>query len=66
MTDSDSIRPAYRTLPGLTFSQAEVNFILGHSLRSLYEDLLNMPVPAHLEMLLVQLEKRDRDQKLGV
>ncbi|KLK91732.1 hypothetical protein AA309_18420 [Microvirga vignae] len=65
MTDSISLRPAYRTLPSLTFSQAEVNFILGHSLRSLYEDLLNMPVPAHLEMLLVQLEKRDRDQKLG-
>lgn len=71
MMDSDGPRPVDQTLPGqaflpgLTFSQAEVNFILGHSLRSLYEDLLNVPVPEHLKMLLDQLEERDRDQNLG-
>lgn len=65
MMDSDGPRPVDRTLPGLTFSQAEVNFILGHSLRSLYEDLLNVPIPEHLKKLSDQLEERDRDQNLG-
>ena len=41
---------------GLTFSQAQVNFILGHALRSLYQDVLDTPVPEHLAVLLLQLE----------
>ena len=44
--------------PGLTFAQAEVNYILGNSLRSVYKDLLQQPVPAHLQALLDQLEER--------
>lgn len=58
MTDSHVICPADRTLPGLTFTQAEVYFILGTSLRTLYQDLLRQPVPSHLQTLLDQLDEK--------
>jgi hypothetical protein len=44
--------------PGLTFAQAEVNYILGHSLRSIYQELLQQPVPSHLLALLDQMETK--------
>jgi hypothetical protein len=40
----------------LTFSQQQVNFILGHSLRSIYQDTLNSPLLERLKTLLAQLE----------
>jgi hypothetical protein len=40
----------------LTFSQQQVNFILGHSLRGIYQDTLNSPLPERLKTLLAQLE----------
>lgn len=61
MADSDAIRPVDQVLPGLTFTQAEVYFILGTSLRTLYEDLLSQPVPDHLRALLDQLGERPPD-----
>lgn len=39
----------------LNFSQAQVNWILGQSLASIYQDLLKAPVPEHLQALLDQL-----------
>jgi hypothetical protein len=53
--ESDSMREIPNSL---TFSQEQVNIILGHSLRSVYQDLLNTPVPEHLKALLDQLEQR--------
>ncbi len=45
-------------LNSLTFQQQQVSFILGHSLRSLYEDVLNAPIPGNLQTLAAQLEPR--------
>jgi hypothetical protein len=42
----------------LTFSQAQVTFVLGCSLRSIYEDVLNAPMPEHLTALVRQLEAK--------
>ncbi len=42
----------------LSFSQEQVNFILGHSLRSIYQDVLDAPVPDHLKALVARLEER--------
>jgi hypothetical protein len=44
--------------PSLTFSQTQVTFILGHSLRGIYEDVLNAPMPEQLTALVHQLEAR--------
>jgi hypothetical protein len=33
-------------LNSLNFQQQQLSFILGHSLRSLYEDVLKAPIPA--------------------
>lgn len=44
----------------LTFSQEQVNFILGHSLRSIYQDALNLPLPENLKTLIAELEARFR------
>lgn len=41
----------------LNFTQAQVNWILGQSLASIYQDLLKAPVPEHLEALLNQLHE---------
>jgi hypothetical protein len=42
----------------LNFSQEQVTFILGHSLRSQYQDLLAAELPGHLKALVEQLEKK--------
>ncbi|WP_244610314.1 NepR family anti-sigma factor [Microvirga pakistanensis] len=42
----------------LTFSQQQVNFILGHSLRSVYQDTLDSPLPEPLKTLVAQLEAK--------
>jgi hypothetical protein len=42
----------------LTFSQEQANFILGHSLRSIYQDLLAAPMPEHLNALVDRLEEK--------
>jgi hypothetical protein len=44
----------------LTTQQQQVSLILGHSLRSLYEDVLNAPIPDSLLALAAQLEPRTR------
>lgn len=41
----------------LNFTQAQVNWILGQSLASIYQDLLKAPVPKHLQALLNQLDE---------
>lgn len=45
---------------GLNFSQAQVNWILGQSLASIYQDLLKAPVPENLQALLDQLDEEPR------
>jgi hypothetical protein len=46
------------SLNRLNFSQAQVNFILGHSLASIYQDVLKQPMPDQLRGLVHQLERR--------
>jgi hypothetical protein len=41
----------------LNFSQEQVVFILGHSLRSVYEDVLAADMPEHLKRLVLKLEE---------
>ena len=43
----------------LNFSQEQVTFILGHSLRSQYNELLAAELPEHLQALVDQLGKAD-------
>jgi hypothetical protein len=44
--------------PGsLNFMQAQVNWILGQSLASIYQDILKAPVPQYLQDLLDQLNE---------
>jgi hypothetical protein len=45
-------------LNSLSFQQQQVSFILGHSLRSLYEDVLKAPIPADMQTLAAQLEPK--------
>jgi hypothetical protein len=40
------------SLNSLNFSQAQVNFILGHSLASIYQDVLKQPMPDQLRGLV--------------
>jgi hypothetical protein len=47
-------------LNSLTFQHQQVSLMLGHSLRSLYEDLLNAPILDSLQTLAAQLEPRTR------
>ena len=47
-------------LNSLNFQQQQVSLILGYSLRSLYEDMLNAPVPDNLQALAAQLEPKKR------
>jgi hypothetical protein len=46
-------------LNSLSFSQTQVNFILGHSLASIYQDVLKQPIPAHLMALINRLDRGD-------
>lgn len=53
------------TLNGLAFTQAQANFILGHSLASLYQELLNAPIPEHLKAIIDRLDDRGPSMKEG-
>ncbi len=50
------------SLNSLNFSQTQVNYILGHSLASLYQDMLKQPMPDQLGTLLHQLERKLSDR----
>lgn len=43
----------------LNFSQEPVVFLLGHSLRSLYHDVVDADLPEHLKALVRQLDRTD-------
>jgi hypothetical protein len=45
-------------LNSLNFSQTQVNYILGHSLASIYQDVLKQPMPDQLRGLVHQLERK--------
>ena len=48
-----------REIPSsLNFSQEQVAFVLGHSLRSLYDDVLADDMPEHLKALVHKLEEK--------
>ena len=48
-----------RQLPdSLNFSQEQVTFILGHSLRSQYDDILAADLPDRLKALVHELENK--------
>jgi hypothetical protein len=48
-----------RDIPNtLNFSQEQVVFVLGHSLRGLYEDVLEADLPEHLKTLVLKLEEK--------
>jgi hypothetical protein len=49
---------AKRIPDSLNFSQEQVTFILGHSLRSQYQGLLASELPDRLQALVEQLEKK--------
>jgi hypothetical protein len=42
----------------LNFSQEQVVFFLGHSLRSLYANVLAADMPEHLKALVLKLEEK--------
>jgi Anti-sigma factor NepR len=42
----------------LNFSQEQVTFILGHSLRSLYNDVVTADLPDRLKALVQELENK--------
>jgi hypothetical protein len=47
----------------LTFSQAQVNHILGYSLAKLYQDLMKAPIPEKLQALLDEIAAATQDQQ---
>ncbi len=47
------------SLNSLSFTQTQVNFILGHSLASIYQDMLKQPIPAHLMALINRLDRKN-------
>jgi hypothetical protein len=48
-----------RDLPSsLNLSQEQVVFVVGHSLRSLYDDVLADDMPEHLKALVLQPEEK--------
>ena len=49
------------SLNSLGFSQTQVNYILGHSLASIYQDVLKQPMPDQLRTLIHQLERKHSD-----
>ena len=58
MQQSNNHSWAYQALNSLSFSQEQVAFILGHSLRSQCEDSLASELPDRLQALVEQLEKK--------
>ena len=49
------------SLNSLNFSQTQVNYILGHSLASIYQDMLKQPMPDQLRGLILALERKLSD-----
>jgi hypothetical protein len=48
-----------RDIPStLNFTQEQVVFVLGHSLRSLYDDVLADDMPEHLKTLVLKLKEK--------
>ncbi|WP_262030752.1 NepR family anti-sigma factor [Microvirga sp. Mcv34] len=48
-----------RDLPSsLNFSQEQVVFVIGHSLKSLYDDVIAADMPEHLKALVLKLEEK--------
>ena len=48
-----------RDIPStLNFTQEQVVFFIGHSLRSLYDDVLADDMPEHLKTLVLKLEEK--------
>jgi hypothetical protein len=58
MQQSNDHSWAKRIPDSLNFSQEQATFILGHSLRSQYQDLLTAELPDRLQALVEQLEKK--------
>ena len=56
MQQSNSNQWAKQIPNSLNFSQEQLTFILGHSLRSLYDDVLAAELPGRLKALVEQLE----------
>jgi hypothetical protein len=56
-SNSNRDRAGYM-LNSLTFQQQQVNFILGHSIQSLYQDVMREPIPVHLQALAEQLDRK--------
>jgi hypothetical protein len=55
----NNIRDWSREIPSsLTFSQEQVVFFIGHSLRSLYDDVIAGDMPEHLKALVHKLEEK--------
>jgi hypothetical protein len=53
------IRDWSRDIPSsLNFSQEQVAFVLGNSLRSLYDDVIAADMPEHLKALVLKLEEK--------
>ncbi|MBD2750641.1 hypothetical protein IC232_28735 [Microvirga sp. BT688] len=52
-------QPWAKQIPNsLNFSQEQVTFILGHSLRSLYDDVVTADLPDRLQALVQELENK--------
>jgi Anti-sigma factor NepR len=58
MQQSNNHQWAKQIPDSLKFSQEQVTFILGHALRSQYQDLLASELPDRLQALVEQLEKK--------
>lgn len=55
MPINDEQHEAKAVPKSLTFSQAQVNHILGYSLAKLYQDLMKAPIPKKLQALLDEI-----------
>jgi hypothetical protein len=55
----DEQAPDRKVLNTLSFSQSQVNWILGNSLAQLYGDVLKSPLPDQLQALVDQLPRPD-------
>ncbi|WP_262265878.1 NepR family anti-sigma factor [Microvirga yunnanensis] len=58
MQQSNRQQWAKQTPDSLNFSQEQVTFILGHSLRSQYNDILAADLPDRLKALVQELENK--------
>ena len=58
MQQSNRLQWARQIPDSLNFSKEQVTFILGHSLRSQYEELLTADLPDQLKVLVQELESK--------